>query len=332
MDIQALVDAADDAALLRAVDGLCASRDWDRLVDLARRCRDAVELGKQLWPVAEHIDYRIALEAPAPYAGAVLRPGAGRFTLGPLTEVAASRHPWEALAPHIPDPASAGAVAGERVLRGEDLTGLADVPVDLPLRLATFEPDYALPVYRDRDARFDAPEVVGRTLPPPRPVAAGTPLEGDAGARALRDVVEHWAAESSGRVAVVAVAGEAAAVVGCLTGEASVVEIGVADALAWLQWAGASGGAHGRRRGGARGRFAAWWAAAQLAGLSWPERPDEAFVDDLGEAIAELRWFRWARPGPEAGWVLRLGVADPVDGLAWAVEAVDERDDEPDAP
>ena len=32
-----LVELGDPAALLRAVDGLCASRDWDGLVDLRRR-------------------------------------------------------------------------------------------------------------------------------------------------------------------------------------------------------------------------------------------------------------------------------------------------------
>jgi hypothetical protein len=103
-DLQALVDAADPAELLAAVDGLCASRDWDALVDLARRCRDAIELGRQLWPVATHIDYRLAREAPPAYAAAVLRPGAGRFALGPLTEVAATAHDWPSLSPHLADP------------------------------------------------------------------------------------------------------------------------------------------------------------------------------------------------------------------------------------
>jgi hypothetical protein len=324
--LQTLVDAADDAALLRAVDGLCASRDWDRLVDLGRRCRDAVELGKQLWPVAAHIDYRLALEAPAPYAGGVLRPGAGRFALGPLTEVAASRHPWAALEPHIADPASAATVAQERVLRGEDLRAAA-VLAELPLRRAPFEPDYPLPRYRDREVHLEAPAVTARALPPPRAVAAGTPIAGDPAARALRDSVEHWSSQSSGTVTAVAVEGTAAAAVGALSPAAAIVDISVAEALAWLQWAAASGGAHGPRRGGASGRFAAWFAAVRLAGLPWPDQPDDDFVSDLGRALTELRWHRWAPPGPEAGWLLRLAVADPRDGLAWAVDARDERTD-----
>ncbi len=71
-DLAELVEAADLNALLRAVDGLCEDRDWGRLVDLADMCEEALERGKQLWPIADHIDYRLALEAPGDYAGSVL--------------------------------------------------------------------------------------------------------------------------------------------------------------------------------------------------------------------------------------------------------------------
>ncbi len=146
-------------------------------------------------------------------------------------------------------------------------------------------------------------------------------------------MVETWVAQSAGRARAVCVEGGAAEAVGTLLAAdgadaAGLEELTPAEALAVLQWAGASGGAYGRRPGGARGRFAAWWAAAALAGLAWPADPAE-----LGDALAELRWYRWAPPGPEAGWVLRLAVADPVDGLAWAVDATDRREDDPlDAP
>jgi len=330
-DLQALVDAADSSALLLAVDGLAAGREWDDLADLARRCRDAVELGRQLWPVAMHIDYRLAWEGPAAHAGAVLRPGAARFALGPLTEVAASTHDWSSLAPHIADPASAGAVAQERVLRGEDLTGRGDARSDdgLPLVLAGWEPDYALPRYRDRSAAFPQPDAALRTLPAaagPAPPSVNAPVQDEA-TRALRDLVEVWVTQSSGSVSAVATEGDAALAVGALLAatelpsHAALVPIAPAEALALLQWSGASGGAYGRRPGGARGRFAAWWALAALAGLPWPCDPDE-----LGRALGELRWFRWGF-GPETGWALRLAVTDPVDGLSWAVAATDLRDD-----
>ena len=41
-----LVELGDPAALLRAVDGLCASRDWAGLVDLRHRLEEAVERGR----------------------------------------------------------------------------------------------------------------------------------------------------------------------------------------------------------------------------------------------------------------------------------------------
>ncbi|MDQ4028963.1 MAG: hypothetical protein M3214_13085, partial [Actinomycetota bacterium] len=142
-----LVEAADLNALLRAVDGLCSTRSWDELLELADRCDEAIERGKQLWPIAAHIDYRIALEAPGPIAAQVLHPEVGRFAHGPLTEVAASSHTWGELAPHLNTPQVAAYVAQERVLRGEVLEGdgraHADV-MEMPLELAPWEPTYAL--------------------------------------------------------------------------------------------------------------------------------------------------------------------------------------------
>lgn len=330
-DLQTLVDHADHGELLIAVDGLAASRQWDALVDLARRCRDAVEMGRQLWGVATHIDYRLAWEAPAAYAAAVLRPGAGRFALGPLTEVAASTHDWQALAPYLPDPVSTAAVAQERVLRGEDLRGdpqAVTAGAELPLVLSAWEPAYALPSYRDRSAGFPEPAVATRPLPAPQRLHAGERLPDDAGVRALRDVVEPWVSQSSGRVEAVMVRGKAEQAIAQLADHASTAPLDGSEALAVLQWAGASGGAHGHRPGGAAGRFAAWWAAAALAGLAWPTPMSESFAEALGEAVGELAWYRWVPPDPAAGWTLRLAVTDPVDGFAWAVNATDQRDDD----
>ncbi|HSK90595.1 MAG TPA: DUF6183 family protein [Euzebyales bacterium] len=329
--LQPLVDTADVPALLRAVDGCCATRAWDALVDLARRCRDAIELGRQLWPVAMHIEYRLAYEAPGPYAAGVLRPGAARFALGPLTEVAASTHTWDDLAPGIGDLASAAMVAQERVIRGEDLRGeLPPQVTELPLRLQPWEPPYALPAYRDREALFPAPDVVGA---PAGAAVRGRParrLPDDPAIEALRAAVETWTTQSEGRVAAVAVEGDAAGAVAHLSPVAAITPITAAQALAWLQWAGASGGAHGRRPGGAAGRFAAWWALAALAGFTWPDHAgrDEDFAGGLGEVLDELRWYRWAPASDELGaghegWHLHLAVHDPVDGLAWAVSGAD---------
>lgn len=331
-DLQSLVDAGDDAALLAAVDGLAASRQWDALADLARRCRDAVELGRQLWGVAMHIDYRLAWEGPPSHAAATLAPGAGRFALGPLTEVAASTHTWEELAPHLADPVTASAVAQERVIRGEDLRGKAPAETsELPLTLSSWEPEYALPRYRDRSARFPAPPAASELRGEPARMPAAERLAPDEAADALAETVRAWTEQSTGEVRTALVEGPAEAAIGALADKAVPARIDAADALALLQWAGASGGAKGRRPGGAAGRFAAFWAACAVAGLDWPDEPDDTLTDALGEALGELRWVRWRRPEPERGWFLRLAVADPVDGLAWAVEATDAVDDDADA-
>jgi hypothetical protein len=328
--MQHLVDTVDVPALLRAVDGFCASRSWEKLVDLARRCRDAIELGKQLWPVAMHIEYRLAYEAPGPYAAAVLHPGVARFALGPLTEVAASTHTWDELAAGIGDPASTATVAQERVLRGEDLRGRLPAELtELPLVLQPWEPTYALPTYRDREALFPAPDVVAATPGGEmREHAPATALPADAATEALRTTVEPWTDQSEGRVAAVAVEGDAAGAIACLAPVAAIEPIRGGQALAWLQWCGASGGAHGRRRGGAAGRFSTWWALAALSGLLWPQQAgtDSGFADALGTALDELEWYRWTPHGDDHrdGWHLHLAVHDPVDRLAWAVAAFDE--------
>ena len=90
--------------------------------------------------------------------------------------------------------------------------------------------------------------------------------------------------------------------------------------MAAMAWAAASGGAHGRRRGMAAGRFGAWWTLAALTGLAddWPVPPNE-----LGRAGRELRFFRWDPGGPPLGWSLDLAVDDPAEGIAWALTAND---------
>ena len=68
-----------------------------------------------------------------------------------------------------------------------------------------------------------------------------------------------------------------------------------AEAVAWLAWAGASGGAHGRRRGAALGRFGALWVLAAILDLAdeWPVP-----LDLLGARADALRWFWWEPAAP----------------------------------
>lgn len=335
-DLRALIDQADHAGLLIAVDRLAAAGDWDGLQSLSDRCRAAVEMGRQLWGVAQHIEYRLALEAPPGHAAAVLRPGAARFALGPLPEVAATTHTWAAMAPRIDEPVSRAAFAQERVVQGEDLRSAAvgsHLGASPPLALTNWEPRYTLPRYRDRTAAFPQPEVATRHIAVGTRTEPVTALPPDDAVHAMTAVVETWIAESSGRVRAVAVEGSAHQAISALAPSSAfgIAPITGAEALSLLQWAGASGGAYGHRRGGAAGRFAAWWAAAALAGLDWPAGMpagvDEDFTADLGEAIDELEWFRWVGTAGDTGWTLRLAVEDPVDGLAWSIDATDQRDD-----
>ena len=95
--------------------------------------------------------------------------------------------------------------------------------------------------------------------------------------------------------------------------------ITAADALATVAWAAASGGAHGRRRGAASGRFGVWWLAGALADAldDWP--PDGTRLHDT---IASHRWHVWDAAEPMTGWQLRVAIEAP-DGEAWAVAASD---------
>ena len=326
LDTAALIERGDLDELIRHVDRLVDQRDWDGVVDLRDRARRALERGKQLWPAASLAEYRLALEAPGEWAAQAVTDSPGRFTLGPLPEVAASSHEWSELAPFLANGPAAVLCAHERVLRGEDLTGI-DLPgpdvLELPTRLQPWEPDYALAKYRPDKADFPMPE-----LPAPAVTAVersrqtNASLADDAGTvAALRAVARTWITESNGRADAVAVEGSALDAIGALRPPViRLIEVEPAQALAGLAWVAASGGAHGRRRGAAAGRFEAWWTAAALCGFDDDHTPSP---DELGEAIGELRWWRWDAAEPTTGWELRLAIEDEADGLAWALAATD---------
>jgi hypothetical protein len=316
------VERGDIDELVRLVDALSASREWDRLVELRDRCVHAIERGRQLWPVAAHAEYRLALEAPGRWAAQMLVEGAGRFAPGPLPEVAASTHEWADLAAHVPAGPPAVVTAHERVVRGEDLTGEAlpgPAVLDLPLRLADWEPEYDLAHYRPDGADFPGP--------PPRPLetvdvlSRASETTHDPATDALVDAVRAWTEGSEGEAQAIAVRGDALGAIAALGRDrVRIAALDPAEAIRTLAWAGASGGAHARRPGAAAGRFAAWWAGAALTGLleRWPVDAAE-----LGDALARLRWYAWDSGAATTGWRLHLAIEDPASARAWAVAAVD---------
>jgi hypothetical protein len=318
-----LVERGEAAGLIRHADLLAAAEDWEELTELRDLALGSQDLGRILWPAVARAEYRLALNAPGRWAARVLVSNPGRPTFGPLPEVAASTHTWDELADHVVQGAPEAAIAAhERVVRGEDLRGdrrLDPFILEIPLALADWEPAYPLAEYDVDGASFPLAEVSGFepvTLGPAARLA-----EDHATVRALLDLCTAWTTESNGRAEAVAVHGDVRAAVATLGwSEARMAEITPQQGVAGLAWAAASGGAHGRRRGMARGRFAAWWVAAALGGLLEDFPPDPS---ELGDAIGELRWWAWEEDDGQTPWSCRLAVEDPADGLAWVISAVD---------
>ena len=320
-DIDDLIHRADLDGLVRMVDTLCAGAEWSSLLELRNRSRDAVSTGRQLWPAATLAEYRLALWAPADWAARVLDEDSGRFTIGPLTEVVAQRHEFIDLRAALPEGPRLGFIAHECALRGQSVsTDLAN-PLDIPFELQRWEPRYCLAEYSDDGIDAPAPPLPPASESVMLPTDVGEVVDDPEVTLAVRQLVEPWTTSSNGRAEVVAVEGSAASAVAALgVVDGRLSRISPSDAMAWLAWAGASGGAHGRRRGAAIGRFGAWWTVAALADLAdaWPVPPHE-----IGDALTSLDWYWWDAGEPRLGWELQLAAADLSEGYAWAISAYD---------
>jgi hypothetical protein len=324
-ELDALIQRADLDGLVRLVDNRTAAHDWEGLRMARDRCRAAVATGRQLWPAATLAEYRLALVAPPEWAAPMIAEDAGLFTIGPLTEVIAQHHTWSTLRPLLPATPGAAVAAHERVLRGEvpEPNAVAHLPdvFDLPYELAPWEPNYALATYNDDGV--DAPPPPAPTSPTSQHATRSVERLDDPDVElAVRQLLETWTASSNGRAEVACVEGDADDAVSALgLSRWSSQPLMLAEALAWLGWAGASGGAHGRRRGAALGRFGALWVLAALLDLTeeWP-----VALDRLGIRAMSLRWSWW-QPADSTGhgWQLRLAVADVEDGHGWAIDAAD---------
>ncbi len=323
-DLDALIARADLDGLVRMIDDRCSARDWPGLLRVRDRSRSAVDTGRQLWPAATLAEYRLALRGDAEHVAIVLDESdglSGRFTIGPLTEVAAQHHAWGDLEDLLDRGPRATFVAHERAIRGEpiDTDDLSPV-LDIPPTLAEWEPDYALATYSENGGEFPTPDLPDEW----RAISTTTGAEelDDEVDLSLRQLVEGWTTASNGRAESVCVSGDIGAALGALgLRRVRVCELTPAEAISWIAWAGASGGAHGRRPGAAAGRFGAWWLLASLGDLldEWPVDPDE-----LGDLVNDLRWYRWNAYEPDVGWSLQLAIEDPDNGVAWAITAIDQ--------
>jgi hypothetical protein len=206
-------------------------------------------------------------------------------------------------------------MAAERVVRGE----VVDVPIpDLPSALMSWEPSYPTAIYKKDKVEAPTPPIpdtTGVTLPDQTEVVDDTDS-----LAALGDLVEPWTDQSNGRSQTTAVDGDHLAAIAALgMTRARVAGIDPGQGLSWMAWAAASGGAHGRRRGAAAGRYLAWWAVAMLTDLDWPADPES-----MGTAVAGLSWHWFDDGSPETGWLLRLAISSADLGLSWAIAATDQ--------
>lgn len=319
-DYEPLIDRLDLDGLVRLIDGYCENRDWETLYRLREACRAATRSGKQVWPASTLAEYRLALRAPAEWATKVLTEDVGRFTIGPLSEVIAQHHSWRELGALLPDTPLTSFVAHECAIRGEQIEDdLLDV-LEMPFNVQEWEPQYSLALYRDNDAVFDSPEVPATTAI--NAASATTIDEPHALRDATHQLVAGWKESSNGMLRTALVNGtipEALGALGLASPRIGMVE--PAHALAWLTWAGASGGAHSRRRGNAIGRFNAWSLVAALHEIDeWPLSPER-----VRDALHAMQWCWWEGDVPATGWRLKLVAYDPARERSWAIHAADSR-------
>jgi len=318
--LEELVHRADLDALVRHVDDTCSAREWSHLVRVRDAARTAVNTGRQLWPIATLANYRLALWAPAELAVRALDDTARTFMPGPVSEIIAVHHRWEDLEPFLAPGHDRSLVAHERALRGDDIDSAEHSALDIPMKVQAWEPRYDPASYNDDGVDSQMPDmsradeavvaVPGESVDDPETVTA------------FRSLVEPWTSQSNGSARCTVAEGgiaESLHLHGVLS--ARIARIDPQEALGLLAWAGASGGAHGKRRGLATGRSNAWWFLATFAGMQedWPCDPDE-----LGEVIDAMTFAVWDDDtSPVDGWNLRLVIEDTDEGLACAVSAHD---------
>ena len=317
-----LINRADLDGLVRLIDDYCETRSWSDLLGLRDACKAAVTNGRQVWPASTLAEYRLALLAPPEIAVQVVGDEAGRFTMGPLTEVIAQNHEWSELSEFLDPSPTATFIAYECAIRGQRIESELFPALESPCNLLALETNYALAEYHDNEAKFPTPLIPQMNSAIAVPPTSAPVIQDTEAQTALQQLVDTWTTQSSGELHISCVEGSVLDALASLNiGEARLSLLTASEALAWLTWAGANGGAHGRRRGNALGRDAAWWTVAALTESTsrWP-----LTADDLQEVATSLQWFWWDANEAQTGWNVQLCVHHPVRYRSWAISLCDK--------
>jgi hypothetical protein len=316
-----LINQADLNGLVRLIDDYCESRSWHDLLGLRDSCKAAVANGRQVWPASTLAEYRLALLAPAEIAVQVVDEQAGRFTMGPLTEVIAQNHQWSELSEFLDPSPTSTYIAYECAIRGQKVDSELFPALESPCTLLPIETSYALAEYHDNEAKFPTPAIPEMGNATAIPVSTAMVIQDPDSSTAFHQLADAWTTQSNGELRMSCVEGSVLDVLGALNiHEARLSLLTSGEALAWLAWAGASGGAHGRRRGNALGRDAAWWTIAALTGQKshWP------LTDDAFETATDsLQWFWWDNNEPTTGWNVQLCVHHAERNRSWVFALTD---------
>ena len=316
-----LINRADLDGLVRLIDDYCETRSWHDLLGLRDACKAAVANGHQVWPASTLAEYRLALLAPAEIAVQVVDEEAGRFTMGPLTEVIAQNHQWSELSEFLEPSPTSTYIAYECAIRGQKIDSELFPALESPCTLLPIETNYALAEYHDNEAKFPTPAIpeMGNAIAIPE--SSATVIQDSDASTAFHQLADAWTTQSNGELRISCVEGSVLDALGALNvQEARLSLLASGEALAWLAWAGASGGAHGRRRGNALGRDAVWWTIASLTGQTphWP-----LSNDDLETAANALQWFWWDANEPTTGWNVQLCVHRAERNRSWVFALTD---------
>jgi hypothetical protein len=318
-----LINRADLDGLVRLIDDYCETRSWHDLLGLRNACKAAVANGRQVWPASTLAEYRLALLAPAEIAVQVVDEEAGRFTMGPLTEVIAQNHQWSELNEFLEPSPTSTYIAYECGIRGQQIDSELFPALESPCTLLSIETKYSLAQYHDNEAKFPTPAIPEMGNAIAVPASSANVVHDSEVSTAIQQLVDAWTTQSNGELRISCVEGSVLDALASLNvHDARLSLLSSSDALAWLTWAGASGGAHGRRRGNALGRDAAWWTIAALTEniFHWP-----LSNTDLERAVNSLQWFWWDANDSTTGWQLQLCIHHADRNRSWAISVNDRK-------